>query len=344
MKAIVKSEPGPGLDVLQVKEPKLVGTKDVLIKVRMCGICGTDLHIYKWDEWSANRIKPPVILGHEFCGDIVQVGSEVTKAAVGDFVSAECHMACGNCYQCKTGQAHICEKVQVCGIDRHGAYAEYIVIPEDYVWKLDKDFPTEIAAILDPIGNAVYTVLAEDVAGKTVAVVGCGPIGLTAIPVARACGATTVVGYDLSEYRLGMAEKMGADFAIDSSKKDTVASGMDITKGVGFDVVLEMSGHPQGIANAFKMVRAGGRVSMLGLPKGPVSLEIGNDLVMKCVTVKGIHGRRMYDTWYQMTRLIESKRIDLSPLVTHQMQFEDVDKAMEAMSSGLCGKVLLSPV
>lgn len=342
MKAIVKTKPGPGLEVLDVPEPKL-GPLDVLIKVRITGICGTDLHIYNWDEWSAGRIKPPVTLGHEFCGDIVEVGSAVTRVAVGDFVSAECHMTCEQCYQCKTNQRHICSHVQVCGIDRDGAYAEYVAIPEMYIWKLDPGIPSELAAIFDPIGNAVHTVLAGEVAGATLAVMGCGPIGIAAIPFARASGATTVAGFDLSEYRLKMAEQMGADHVIDSSKQDPLAAADEITKGTGFDVVLEMSGHPQGITNAFKMVRPGGRVSLLGLPKSPVSLDLANDIVLKGVSIQGIHGRRMFETWYQMTRMILSGRVDLSPLVTHKMKFEDVDKAMETMRSGLCGKVLLYP-
>lgn len=342
MKAIVKSDPGPGLDVLNVKEPK-IGSRDVLIKVRVTGICGTDLHIYQWDEAIAKRIKTPLVLGHEFCGDVVEVGSEVTMVAVGDYVSAECHMTCEDCYQCKTNQRHICANVKVCGIDCNGAYATYVAIPENYIWKLDPDFPAELAAILDPIGNAVHTVLSGDVAGLTVGVVGCGPIGLAAIPIARACGATTVVGFDLSEYRLNMAKEMGADFAVDSGTRDSVAEAMDITRGVGFDVVLEMSGHPKGIDNALKMVRVGGRVSLLGLPKGNVSIDLGNDVVFKGITIHGIHGRRMYETWYQTTRLIKSGRVDLTPLITHQMKFEDVDTAMEVMASGRCGKVLLYP-
>jgi len=342
MKAIVKSDPGPGLEVLQVKEPK-IGSRDVLIKVRIAGICGTDLHIYSWDEWSAKRVKPPVILGHEFCGDVTQVGPEVTKVAVGDYVSAECHMTCGQCYQCRTGQQHICSNVRVCGIDRHGAFATYISIPEDYVWKLTDDIPSEIAAIFDPIGNAVHTVLAGEVAGAMVAVVGCGPIGLASIPIARASGAACVVGFDVSDYRLKMAGRMGADHVVNSSKDDAASVAKDITKGTGFDVVLEMSGHPKGINDSFKMVRAGGRISLLGLPKAPVQLDLADDVVLRGIVVQGIHGRRMFETWYQMTRLIQSGRIDLSPLITHQMKFEEVDRAMEVMASGMCGKVLLHP-
>jgi len=342
MKAIVKSTPAPGLQVMDVEEPQ-IGSRDVLIKVKMCGICGTDLHIYSWDEWSANRVKPPVVLGHEFCGHVEQIGSEVTKVKVGDYVSAECHMTCEKCYQCLTNQRHICANVRVCGIDRDGSYAEYVSIPEMYVWKLDDDVPVELAAILDPLGNAVHTVLAGDVAGLTLAVVGCGPIGIASIPISRACGATTVVGFDISDYRLKMADEMGADFVVNSGKTDAVKAAMDITKGIGFDVVLEMSGNQNGIDNAFKMVRAGGRVSLLGLPKSTITLDLANDIVLKGLQVQGIHGRRIFETWYQITRLIQSKRVDLMPLITHQMKFEDIDRAMEIMASGRCGKILLSP-
>lgn len=342
MKAIVKSDPGPGLDVLQVKEPR-IGSRDVLIKVRVAGICGTDLHIYSWDEWSAGRIKPPVILGHEFCGDVVQIGSDVTKVSVGDYVSAECHMTCEDCYQCKTNQRHICYNVKVCGIDCHGAFAEYVSIPEQYIWKLDSNFPPELAAILDPIGNAVHTVFAGDVAGVNMAVVGCGPIGLAAIQIARASGATMIAGFDVAEQRMKMAEQMGADHVIDCTKTNAVTAAYDLTKGIGFDVVLEMSGNAQGIDNAIKMTRSGGQVTILGLPKSPIYVDLANDIVMKGITMKGIHGRRMYETWFQSTRLIQSGRVDLMPIVTHKMKFEEVDKAMEIMASGRCGKVLLYP-
>jgi threonine 3-dehydrogenase len=342
MKAIVKRNLGPGLEVVEVDMPA-VGPGDVLVKVRIAGICGTDLHIYSWDEWSAHRIKPPLILGHEFCGDVVEVGREVRGVKVGDFVTAECHLTCGQCYQCKTGQAHVCSNVRVCGIDRDGSFGEYIVMPEQYVWELASDIPEEIGAIFDPIGNAVHTVLAGEIAGTTVAVVGCGPIGLAAIPIARAAGATQIVGFDISDYRLGIALKVGADSVVDSSKENDLEAAMEMTGGVGFDVVLEMSGYAPAIRDAFKIARAGGRVSLLGLPKSTVELDLGNDLVMKGLFVQGIHGRRMFKTWYQATRLIQSHRVDLSPIITHRMRFEEIDRAMEVMASGKCGKVLLYP-
>ncbi|MBI2844702.1 MAG: L-threonine 3-dehydrogenase [Armatimonadetes bacterium] len=341
MKAIVKSAPRPGVEVLDVKQPAL-GSRDVLIKIRIAGICGTDLHIYSWDEWSAGRVHPPVILGHEFCGDVVQIGPEVKKAAVGDYVTGECHITCGVCYQCRIGQAHVCSNVRVCGIDRNGSFAEYISLPEDYIWKVSPSIPSEIAAIFDPIGNAVHTVLAGEISGATVAVIGCGPIGIAAISIAQASGATRVVGFDVSDYRLQLAVTMGADDVVNSSTDDPVDAARKIN-GAGFDVVIEMSGNPAAINQAFKMVRPGGRVSLLGLPKSPVQIDLANDVVLKGLVVQGIHGRRMFKTWYQMTRIIESGRVDFSPLITHQMTFDEVDRAMEIMASGHCGKVLLRP-
>jgi threonine 3-dehydrogenase len=341
MKAIVKARPAPGMDVLTVDDPR-PGPTEVLIKVRVAGVCGTDYHIYSWDEWSAGRVRPPVVLGHEFCGDVVETGSGVNHVKVGDFVTAECHIVCGRCYQCKTGQQHVCSNVRVRGIDSDGSFAEYIVMPEQYVWQLAEGISEEVAAIFDPVGNAVHTVLAGEIAGTTVAVVGCGPIGLAAIPIARAAGATKVVGFDVSKYRLNLAKEMGADAVVDGADGDYEA-GMEITEGVGFDVVLEMSGHPAAIRDAFKVARAGGRVSLLGLPKSPVELDLGNDVVLKGLNVQGIHGRRMFKTWYQATRLIQSHRADLSPVITHRMKFEEIDKAMQVMASGQCGKVLLYP-
>lgn len=341
MKAIVKTRPAPGLEVLEVADPE-VGPGDVLIGVRTAGICGTDLHIYEWDEWSAGRIEPPLVLGHEFCGDVVEIGADVTRVRVGDSVTAECHMVCGRCYQCRTGQQHVCSNVKVCGIDRDGSFAEFISVPEQYVWQLEDDIPPDIASIFDPIGNAVHTVLAGEIAGATVAVVGCGPIGLAAIPIARAAGATMVAAFDVSDYRLSLAGKMGADVVIEDSAGAQKAAE-EITKGVGFDVVLEMSGHPRAVKDAFKIARAGGRVSLLGLPKSPVEMDFGNDIVLKGLIVQGIHGRRMFKTWYQATRLIRSHRVDLSPIITHRMKFEQIDTAMGIMASGQCGKVLLEP-
>src|SRR5512141_2202061 len=246
MMAVVKAEAAPGAEVREVKIPEY-GRTDVLVKVKAASICGTDLHIYEWDRWAQNRIHPPLIPGHEFCGEVVAYGDEVTSVKEGDFVSAEMHVACGKCLQCRTGEAHICQNVKIIGVDADGAFAEYVVIPETNIWKLDPAIPLEYASILDPLGNAVHTVLAGDIAAKTVAITGCGPIGLFSIAVARACGATQVFAIEVNEYRRRIAQQMKADYVLDPSKEDARTIVYDNTGGIGADVVLEMAGHPDAI-------------------------------------------------------------------------------------------------
>ena len=278
----------------------------MLVKVKVASICGTDLHIYEWDRWAQNRIHPPLIPGHEFCGEVAAFGDEVTSVKEGDFVSAEMHVACGKCLQCRTGEAHICQNVKIIGVDADGAFAEYVVIPESNIWKLDPAIPQEYASILDPLGNAVHSVLAGEIAAKTVAITGCGPIGLFSIAVARAVGATTIFAIEVNEHRRQLAREMKADFALDPSKDDVRAIVMEQTGGLGADVVLEMAGHPSAIRTAFDIVRRGGRISLLGLTSKPISLNFSEDIIFKGITVQGISGRRMYQTWYQMTALVES--------------------------------------
>src|SRR6201997_1504960 len=269
MLAVVKPEAAPGADVREVKIPGF-GRTDVLVKVKVASICGTDLHIYNWDRWAQNRIKPPLIPGHEFCGEVVAFGNEVTSVKEGDFVSAEMHVACGKCLQCRTGEAHICQNVKIIGVDANGAFAEYVVIPESNIWKLDPTIPEEYASILDPLGNAVHTVLAGDIAAKSVAVTGCGPIGLFSIAVARACGATQIFALEVNEHRRRIAQQMGPDFVLDPSKDDVYQIVMDNTGGTGVDVVLEMAGRTEAIRTGFKILRLGGRMSLLGIPSKPV--------------------------------------------------------------------------
>src|SRR5512135_1207041 len=246
MLAVVKPEAAPGADVREVKIPGF-GRTDVLVKVKVASICGTDLHIYNWDRWAQNRIHPPLIPGHEFCGEVAAFGDEVTSVKEGDFVSAEMHVACGKCLQCRTGEAHICQNVKIIGVDANGAFAEYVVIPESNIWKLDSAIPLEYASILDPLGNAVHTVLAGEIAAKTVAITGCGPIGLFAIAVARACGATQVFAIEVNQYRRRIAKEMKADYVLDPAKQDVRQIMMDLTGGVGVDVVCEMAGHPDAL-------------------------------------------------------------------------------------------------
>lgn len=342
MLAVVKPEAAPGAEIREVKIPAF-GRTDVLVKVQVASICGTDLHIYEWDRWAQGRIHPPLIPGHEFCGEVVAFGDEVTSVKEGDFVSAEMHVACGKCFQCRTGDAHICQKVKIIGVDADGAFAEYVVIPESNIWKLDPGIPQEYASILDPLGNAVHTVLAGEIAAKTVAITGCGPIGLFSIAVAKAVGATTVIAIEVNEYRRRVAEKMKADIVIDPSREDARAIVAEQTGGLGVDAVFEMAGHPDAIRTAFDIVRRGGRISLLGLTSKPISLNFSEDIIFKGLTIQGINGRRMYQTWYQMTALLKAGKLDLHPVITDRIAMKDFSKAMARLKTGEASKILVYP-
>ncbi len=342
MLAVVKPKAAPGAEIREVKVPGF-GATDVLVKVKVASICGTDLHIYEWDRWAQNRIHPPLIPGHEFCGEVVAYGDEVTSVREGDFVSAEMHVACGKCLQCRTGEAHICQNVKIIGVDTDGAFAEYVVIPESNIWKLDPDIPQEYASILDPLGNAVHTVLAGEIAARTVAITGAGPIGLFAIAVARAVGAATVFAIEVNEHRRNVAKKMKADYVLDPSKEDVRSIIMEKTGGLGVDVVLEMAGHPDAIRTAFDIVRRGGRISLLGLTSKPISLNFSEDIIFKGLTVQGINGRRMYQTWYQMTALLKAGKLDLHPVITDRISMKDFSKGMERLKTGEASKILVYP-
>src|SRR2546426_7606786 len=333
MLAVVKAEAAPGADIREVKVPGF-GRTDVLVKVKVASICGTDLHIYNWDQWAQSRIKPPLVPGHEFCGEVAAVGSEVTSVKEGDFVSAEMHVACGKCLQCRTGQAHICQHVKIIGVDANGAFAEYVKTPESNIWKIDPAIPVEYAAVLDPLGNAVHTVLAGEIAGRSVAVTGCGPIGLFAIAVARACGAGTIIASEPHPFRQKLAVKIGARLVVDPEKLDATAEVLAATNGVRADVVLEMSRHPRAVRQAFQMLRRGGRISLLGIPSRPLELDLANDVIFKGATVQGINGRRVFETWYEMQALLKSGRLDLAPLITDRIALADYEHGMELLLSG----------
>ncbi len=340
MKAVRKLSPGPGADLVQVPVPE-PGPFDVLIKVNATSVCGTDYHIYSWDPWSQARIKPPITMGHEFSGEIIAVGSQVTTHQVGDRVSAETHVVCGHCHQCLTGQYHVCQNTRILGVDIDGAFSDYVAIPASNAWKNDPELPDDVASVQEPLGNAVHTVLSVAIAGNTVAVTGAGPIGLMAIAVARLAGATAVYAVDVNDYRLALAKKMGATRVIDGRKEDVVQTLRDLSGG-GVDIVLEFSGHPAAINQALKAVRPGGQVSILGLPSKPLEIDLGNDIVMKGVEVRGIAGRRMYDTWFKVKGLLRGG-LDLKPLITHRLPLEQYAEAMELMRQGACGKVVLYP-
>ncbi len=342
MKALRKARPEQGATLESVAIPS-IGPRDVLVRVRAASICGTDLHIYGWDRWSQSRIKPPMTFGHEFCGHIEKLGSEVEGLRAGEFVSAEMHVNCGHCYQCRVGQPHICQNLKIIGIDRDGCFAEFVAIPASNIWKIDPAIPERYAAIMDPLGNAVHTVLAGPITGQTVAVTGCGPIGLMAIAVAKACGCSTLFATEVNAHRLALARRMGADVALNPQGGDAVKAVLEATGGTGVDVLLEMSGQEAAIRQGFQMLRLGGRASLLGLPSRPVTLDLVDDIIFKGATVHGIYGRKMYETWIQMTELLRHKRLDLEPLFSERLPLEQYTQAFSLLSNGVGSKVLFYP-
>ncbi len=344
MKAIVKARPGPGLELVEVEVPR-PGPADVLIRVTATSICGTDVHIYRWDPWSQHRIKPPLILGHEFAGEIVEVGREVAHLRPGLPVSAEGHIVDHTCAACRAGEYHLCENVQVIGIDRAGSFAEYLVVPAENVWVNPPEIPPEIAALQDPFGNAVHTAYAFDLAEKHVLVTGCGPIGLMTIPLARVNGARQVIATDVNPGRLELARRMGADVALNPAEEDVVTAVRDLTGG-GADVLLEMSGAPAGIRQGLEALRPGGQVAALGLTGRPFELDWSDLVVTKGVTVKGIYGRRIWATWHRMRGLLTSGAVDLRPIITHRFSLDEFERAFaRLMNPGdeVVAKIVMIP-
>ncbi len=345
MKAVVKTERAEGAKLIEVDMP-VPAPDEVLVKVKATSICGTDVHIYGWDEWSQSRIKNiPQILGHELAGEVVEVGGSVTKAKAGDYVSAETHIPCDNCIQCLTGQRHICGNLKILGVDCDGAFAEYIAVPETVIWKNDRSIKPQFACVQEPLGNAVYCTLVEPVVGKTVLIFGDGPTGLFAAGVASVAGAGQVMIVGRHPFRLDIAKKMGADVLIHGHEDDVEAKVMDLTRGVGVDVVLDMAGTQVAIDQGFKLVRKGGRYSAFGIASGRVDWDINNGVVFKGVTIYGINGRLMYDTWYQVAGLLSSGRLDISPVVSHILPLEDYEKGFSLMTTRpkVSGKVVMFP-
>lgn len=342
MRAIVKAAPGPGAEMRTVSIPQ-VGPNDVLVKVQAVSLCGTDKHIYEWNEWAASRIKTPRVIGHEMAGAIVEVGDEVSGLKPGDFVSSESHIVCGHCFQCRNNQAHICSNLLILGVDTDGIFAEYAVLSARNAWKNDRRISPDVASMQDAMGNAVYTALSGEIVGNTVAVIGCGPIGLGAIPVCKAAGAKLVIATDVSDYRMQIASRLGADMVLNPQKIDVVKAALDATDGVGVDVMLEMSGHPTAIAQGFNMLRRGGRASLLGLTDKPMLADLNNWIIFKGATVLGISGRELFRTWDKMAALQVSSLVDFSPIITHRFPLEDFEKGFALMHEGNCGKVVLFP-
>ncbi len=342
MKAIVKARAGPGLELREMPIPE-IGARDVLIKTRAMSICGTDLHILNWDPWAANRLKPPLIVGHEFCGDIVEVGKQVTEVKVGDFVSAESHIICHVCDLCRTGNGHICRNTKIIGVDRDGCFAEYVALPAENAWIDPPDMPPEIAALQENFGNAVHTALATPVVARKVLVTGCGPVGLMTILVALAAGARSIYATDVSDYRLRLAKKLGATLTINARTENVPEVIRAATDGEGVDVLLEMSGAPSAIRDGFSVLKKGGAAALLGLPGKPFDFDFGELLILKGITVFGIAGRKLWETWYESRGLLRSGAVDLTPVVTHKFKMEEFEKAFATMARGESGKVVMIP-
>jgi len=339
MQALVKSRREPGLWLGEVDVPK-IGINDVLIKVLRTGICGTDVHIYKWDEWAQETIPVPMTIGHEFVGRIVETGSNVVDFFPGDLVSGEGHVVCGRCRNCLAGRRHLCAHTQGVGVNRPGAFAEYIALPMTNIWRHHEAVSLDVAAIFDPFGNAVHTALSFPVLGEDVLVTGAGPIGIMAAAVARHAGARYTVITDLNPYRLALARKLGVTLAVDvreTSLRD-VQKQLGMTEG--FDVGLEMSGNPAAFRDMIANMSHGARIAMLGIPSGEMSID-WHTVIFNMLTIKGIYGREMYETWYKMTVMLESG-LDITPVITHRFPYTGFESGFEAMISGNSGKVVLS--
>lgn len=344
MLAVMKKERAPGAELVTVDIPN-IKPDEILVKVKATSICGTDAHIYNWDEWAASRIRPPVIFGHEFAGEVVQVGGQVKRIGVGDFISAETHIPCGHCFQCLTGKQHICQNLKILGVDTNGCFAEYVAIPEVCAWKNDKSIPPEIASVQEPFGNAAYTVMESEVSAKIIAIMGDGPIACFATGIARAVGAAQIFAVGEFPYRVNLLKKMGADVVLSILTHDPVKEIMNATSDEGVDVVLEMTGVQAAIDSGFKVLKKGGTFTAFGIPSSKIEFDLANGVVFKGAKIIGINGRLMFDTWFQLSNLLKYKKVDVSPVITHKMPLKDFHKGMEAVVSAKkeVGKVVFFP-
>jgi threonine 3-dehydrogenase len=338
LKALVKAKAEPGIWMQDVPVPE-IGPNDVLIKVRKASICGTDIHIWNWDAWSQKTIKVPMVIGHEFMGEIAKLGAEVTGFQVGDRVSGEGHITCGHCRNCRAGKRHLCRNTMGLGVNRPGCFAEYVSLPAFNVFRVPKEIPDEIASFFDPLGNAVHTALSFDLVGEDVLITGAGPIGVMAAAISKHVGARHVVVTDVNPYRLELARKMGATRAVDvrSQTLGDVMQSLGMTEG--FDVGMEMSGNGQAFRDLLSVMNNGGRVAILGIPPNEVSID-WNQVIFKGLVLKGVYGREMFETWYKMVAMLQSG-LDVAPVVTHRFPVARFAEAFEAMRSGQSGKVIL---
>ncbi|MEI2714965.1 MAG: L-threonine 3-dehydrogenase [Nocardioides sp.] len=342
MRALVKTAAGPGLTLTDVPEPTF-GPDEVKIRVQRAGLCGTDLHLYDWDDWAASVVRPPMITGHEFFGEVAEVGAGVTNVEPGQRVSGEGHLVCGTCRNCRAGRRHLCINTIGIGVNRDGAFADYIVIPASNVWVQPDDLDPDLGALFDPLGNATHTALSFPLAGEDVIVTGAGPIGVMSVAIARHVGARFIVATDLSPARLDLARRAGADLAIDPSRSDLRAAMADLGMREGFDIGLEMSGAPAAVRQLVDTMNHGGRIAMLGLPSAAYEIEWAK-VITHMLTIKGIYGREMYDTWYAMSAMLQTSpalREAVTSVVTHRFAAEDFEDAFAAIRTGECGKVLL---
>ncbi len=340
MKAIAKTKRKKGMELINVPTPQ-IGSRDVLIKVTLTSICGTDVHIYDWTHWARHRFTPPRIIGHEFVGIVEKIGNEVTLIEVGDRVSAESHISCGHCYQCSNGYSEVCRNLKLLGVDYEGALSEYLVLPEHVLWKNNMNIPDKWAAIQEPFGNAIDTVMAEDVSAKTILILGAGPIGLFATGIARASGASLIIVSDPNNYRLAISKKMGAHMALNPGKKDLTSLIFDATNNNGVDVVLEFSGNNQALNQGLKVITPGGRISILGIYEKRVSIDLNKEVIFKKIRIYGITGRKVFSTWHKTSRFLSSGIVNPDPILTHQFPLKDYEKGIKLMRDGKCGKVIL---
>ena len=340
MKAVVKTKRTKGMEFIKVPATR-IGPRDVLIKVTLASICGTDVHIYDWTRWAQYRFTPPRIIGHEFVGKVEKIGGEVTQVKVGDRVSAESHISCGDCYQCRNGYSEVCRNLKLLGVDHDGACANYLALPEHVLWKNDPNIPDKWATIQEPFGNAIDTVMAEDVSAKTVLILGAGPIGLFATGIARASGASLIIVSDPNNYRLNISKKMGAHVALNPKKQDITPIVLEATNNNGVDVVLEFSGNNQALNQGLKTITPGGRISILGIYERRVSIDLNKEIIFKKIRIYGITGRKVFSTWHKTSRFLSSGLVDPGPIITHQFPLKDYEKGIKLMRDGKCGKVVL---
>jgi threonine 3-dehydrogenase len=341
MNAVVKTKRTKGIEFVKVIAPR-IGPRDVLIKVTLASICGTDVHIYDWTHWARHRFTPPRIIGHEFVGIVEKIGDEVTRVTIGDRVSAESHISCGHCYQCSNGYSEVCRNLKLLGVDYDGAFSEYLVLPERVLWKNDSNIPDKWATIQEPFGNAIDTVMAEDVSAKTVLILGAGPIGLFATGIARASGASLIIVSDPNNYRLAISKKMGAHMALNPGKKDITPLILDATNNNGVDVVLEFSGNNQALNQGLKVITPGGRISILGIYEKRVSIDLNKEVIFKKIRIYGITGRKVFSTWHKTSRFLSSGIVNPDPILTHRFLLKDYEKGIKLMRDGKCGKVILT--